>query len=382
MSMETFDKVIIGAGFYGLYSALKVGRSGQKVLVLEKENEAFTRASYINQARVHMGYHYPRSLSTAMKSARYFSRFCEEFAFRINEDFEQIYATSNKLSWTNGEDFNMFCENAEIPCTKIDPDKYFQHGLCDGAFITKEYCYDAQILKKYLLETIALLPNVRIEYSCSPICIKQKGELWEIKTEKYMLQTAFLLNASYAGVNEILKITEGGVFSSFKIKYEKCEIILCEVNEKLKKTGITVMDGPFFSIMPFGKTGLHSLTSVAFTPHETSYEQVAEFPCQKEKKVDNPHCIPGSLENCNICQLKPDSAWAYMSSLTRKYLKEELNFTYHSSLYSIKPILVNSEVDDSRPTLIRKHCSKPTLISVLSGKINTVYDLDEVLVDD
>mgnify|MGYP000434855129 CR=1 FL=1 len=249
-------------------------------------------------------------------------------------------------------------------------------------FIKNYSISDTKAFKKYLLETIALLPNVRIEYSCSPICIKQKGELWEIETEKYMLQTAFLLNASYAGVNEILKITEGGVFSSFKIKYEKCEIILCEVNEKLKKTGITVMDGPFFSIMPFGKTGLHSLTSVAFTPHETSYEQVAEFPCQKEKKVDNSHCIPGSLENCNVCQLKPDSAWAYMSSLTRKYLKEELNFTYHSSLYSIKPILMNSEVDDSRPTLIRKHCSKPTLISVLSGKINTVYDLDEVLVDD
>lgn len=30
------------------------------------EEAPFTRATYINQARVHMGYHYPRSLSTAM----------------------------------------------------------------------------------------------------------------------------------------------------------------------------------------------------------------------------------------------------------------------------------------------------------------------------
>ena len=51
----------------------------------------------------------------------------------------------------------------------------------------------------------------------------------------------------------------------------KCEIILCTVDERLKNTGITVMDGPFFSLMPFGQTGLHSLTSVTFTPHETSY---------------------------------------------------------------------------------------------------------------
>lgn len=72
------DRLVIGAGFYGLYSALFCGRLGQKVIVLEKEPEAFTRASYINQARVHMGYHYPRSISTAIKSDKYFERFCDD----------------------------------------------------------------------------------------------------------------------------------------------------------------------------------------------------------------------------------------------------------------------------------------------------------------
>jgi hypothetical protein len=45
----------------------------------------------------------------------------------------------------------------------------------------------------------------------------------------------------------------------------------------------------------------------------------------------------------------------------------------------MKPILKSSEVDDSRPTAIRVNSKNPTLISVLSGKINTVYDLDEYL---
>ena len=76
----------------------------------------------------------------------------------------------------------------------------------------------------------------------------------------------------------------------FKIKYEKCEIILCTVDERLKNTGITVMDGPFFSLMPFGQTGLHSLTSVTFTPHETSYDAVATFPCQQQSEGK---CRPG-----------------------------------------------------------------------------------------
>jgi len=49
------------------------------------------------------------------------------------------------------------------------------------------------------------------------------------------------------------------------------------------------------------------------------------------------------------------------------------------SLYSMKPILMASEIDDSRPTVIRQYSSEPTFVSVLSGKINTVFDLDEVL---
>ena len=71
-----------------------------------------------------------------------------------------------------------------------------------------------------------------------------------------------------------------------------------------------------------------------------------------------------------------------MASLARKYLKDEYDFDYRQSLFSMKPILVSSEIDDSRPTMIRILSDKPRFVSVLSGKINTVYDLDEVLIDD
>ena len=45
----------------------------------------------------------------------------------------------------------------------------------------------------------------------------------------------------------------------------------------------------------------------------------------------------------------------------------------------MKPILKASEIDDSRPTVIRSFSEVPRFVSVLSGKINTVFDLDEVL---
>ena len=152
--MDHFDKIIIGAGLYGLYSALFCCQRGQHIVVLECDPEPFRRATFINQARVHQGYHYPRSISTAMRSARYFERFSKDYAFCINKGFEQIYATSSKYSWSDGRQFKEFCKAADIPCEELHPDNYFKEGMCDSVFRTREYTYDAMLLKNYFLLNI------------------------------------------------------------------------------------------------------------------------------------------------------------------------------------------------------------------------------------
>ena len=134
--------------------------------------------------------------------------------------------------------------------------------------------------------------------------------------------TGYVLNTTYASVNQIHALLG---FPSLPIKYELCELIICKVGPKLKDVGITVMDGPFFSIMPFGKTGYHSLTSVTFTPHVASFEELPTFECQERSEG---YCSPQQLGNCNICPAKPESAWEYMSNLARKYLRDEFEFEY------------------------------------------------------
>lgn len=372
-----FDKVVLGAGLYGLYAALVCAKKGQSILVLEVEHEAFARASYINQARLHMGYHYPRSLSTAVKSRGYFDRFVSDYGFCINQDLQQLYATSASFSWTSAEQFNKFCRNAEIPCEEVPVSRYFKPGMCDGAFLTREYSFDPQILKEHLLREIRKYPNVTLHYSGSINTICREGDLYAITLQDgIQYQSGFILNATYASINQIHRWVG---FEPLKIKYELCEVILCKVNDRLRNTGITVMDGPFFSIMPFGKTGLHSLTAVSFTPHLTSYQRIPTFTCQEHS---GGYCSTQRLGNCNTCPAKPKSEWPYMANLTRKYLKDEYQFEYVDSLFSVKPILLASEIDDSRPTIIRRLSENPTFVSVLSGKINTVFDLDEVLEND
>ena len=380
--METYDKIIIGAGLYGLYSALyclqknTIGRA-QHILILENDNTAFNRATYINQARVHQGYHYPRSFSTAIKTAGYFDRFNSDYAFCINKEFEQIYATSSKFSWSSGKQFKDFCKAANISCEELQPNNYFKAGMCDGAFRTREYTYDAQILKEYFLEKLSYYSSeVTIKYGTEIVAINKRPDSYEIVTkDKDTYRSRFVLNTTYASSNQILEIAG---FKSFNIKYELCEIILCDVNTKLKNIGFTVMDGPFFSIMPFGKTGIHSLTSVTFTPHDTSFTTLPTFKCQE---LSNGYCSKYHLGNCNECVSKPKTAFPYMANLAKKYLLDDFKFTFNKSLFSMKPILKASEIDDSRPTVIRIFSENPTFVGVLSGKINTVYDLDEVLDD-
>lgn len=376
--MESFDKIIIGAGLYGLYSALFCARKGENIIVLECDSAPFRRATYINQARVHHGYHYPRSISTAMKSAGYFERFNKDYGFCINREFDKIYATSSEYSWSNRKQFKDFCKAANIPCEELHPANYFKNGMCDGAFRTKEYTYDAMILQQYFIDELSKYPNsVRIKFNTYINSIEKNSNVYIINTEEGgSYASGFVLNATYAGTNQILDMIG---FEKFGIKYELCEIILCKANDNLQNVGFTVMDGPFFSIMPFGKTGYHSLTAVTFTPHATSYNEVPIFSCQTKS---GGFCTASRLGNCNDCPVKPNTSFPYMDNLARKYLLDDYKFSYEKSLFSMKPILMSSEIDDSRPTVIRKYSEGPTFVGVLSGKINTVYDLDEVLSND
>lgn len=377
MGMEEYDKIIIGAGLYGMYAALYCAKKGEKVLVLEYDDAPFKRATYINQARVHMGYHYPRSLSTAVKSAGYFKRFVEEFGFCIHSSFQQIYATSSRFSWTDKKQFEAFCRAAGIRCEEMPVSGYFKEGMCDGAFLTEEYTYDAMILRDYYVKELSARSNVEVKYRARIHKICRKDGKYEVAMaggSRYA--SGYVLNATYASTNQILQLVEGEKQEPFDIKYELCEIILCRPGKRLEGMGITVMDGPFFSIMPFGKTGYHSLTSVTFTPHVTSYEKLPSFSCQRGTPEE---CCRGQLANCNECADRPETAWEYMARLARKYMRDDLEFEYVDSLFSMKPILKSSEVDDSRPTRIRVDSKEPYFVSVLSGKINTVYDLEEFL---
>ena len=169
--MKKYDKIIIGAGIYGMYAAKRSleKNPNEKVLILEVEKEPFNRGSYINQARLHNGYHYPRSFSTASKSAKYFNRFYNDFKKGINDKFEKIYAVASDYSWANGEQFQKFCDNLSVRCDEIPKGKFFNENTIDKAFLTQEYSFDAKIIGKVLYEELVKLDRKSTRLNSSHI---------------------------------------------------------------------------------------------------------------------------------------------------------------------------------------------------------------------
>jgi len=371
------DFAVIGAGAYGLHAAFILGKKGYQVGVFDVADGPFRRASYINQTRVHQGYHYPRSIYTALASIRYFERFNKDFQAAINDKFTKIYAISARNSFTSHRQFVRFCKNCGIPIREVDPRTYFNSGIIEGSYETKEFSFDPDILCRMQLEANSRFPNISYRFNRKLVGAErlESGYRLDFEGGEPVIARGGVVSCVYASVNQILRIFS---FPLLDIQYEICEVSLGQASSELENIGITVMDGQFFSVMPFGKKGLHSMTAVDFTPHLTSRDPLPSFRCQDDPRSQ---CTPEHLDNCNTCAARPRTAYRYMAQLARKYLKEDLTITYRNSLYAIKPILRVADIDDGRPTVVNKLSSEPLFVSVLSGKINTIYELEGALND-
>lgn len=370
--MERYNRIILGAGMYGLYAANRLSEMGYRVLVIDCDKEPMNRGSYVNQARLHNGYHYPRSYATASKSAKYFRRFLNDYRDCINTEFTQIYAIAKEYSWTNAKQFVKFCNQLNIRCETMDKGLFFNEYTVEEAYVTEEFTFDALLLKEKLYNSAQKL-GCEFRFGFNIKEIKKEAEEFVVTLiNQENFSAPFVLNATYAGTNQIHALLG---YEQLPIKYELCEVILCEVSDNIKDIGLTVMDGPFFSIMPFGKTGYHSLTTVSRTPHITCYDTLPTFECQKQNK----DCLPSAVCNCNECEYRPQSSFVEMYQIAKKYLKEDIEIKPVKCLFTLKPILKTSEIDDSRPTVIRQYNAKPDFYTVFSGKINTMYDLDDIL---
>jgi hypothetical protein len=365
-----YDRVVVGGGLFGAYSSLILGNLGHTVLLVEQASELMGRASFVNQARLHTGLHYPRSIMTARESLRYYAKFRERFPTAVF-DFHQIYAVSKHNSKTSPHDFQSFVNRLGLDFELIDPQRYFNPGTVELALKVEEPTFDAQILRKQILNEIESAGNIELCLDTAVI----GGQLSDTVSSLSLsngstIETNGIVIATYAGVNSIRQLLG---LPNLPLSFELAEIILGSVSPEMKGIGFTVMDGPFWSMMPFGDSGFVSLTSVGITPLRKK-QTLPIFNCQNLRTG----CTPLKLSNCNSCHVRPASALAHQLQQMKLFLKNQDFFTPSKSLITVKSTLNTAEVDDARPTLIQKESESRTW-TIFSGKVSTLFDLEGVL---
>ena len=372
---RSYDHLIIGGGIFGCYAALYLASKGSKVGLIEKENALFKKASIVNQARLHSGYHYPRSVATANMSDDNKARFTREHKDFIYFKFDKYYAIDRFGSFTDARQFERFCQYIDIPCVEDRDNPLFNYNRLEAVFKTEEFTFDPFLLKGFYQRKVMESPNIDLLLNSQIVGAEAPSkDHWRIELiqaeNPVRIKSPTVINATYAGTNSILRIFG---LQELKLMHEISEIGLIH-SRALKNVGLTVMDGPFGSIMPYGRSGLLSISSVAYTHHKVSYANVPEFDCMQS----NQDCKPTFLSDCNACSAQPPTNIEKMEAQMRKYFQKEVDWTYFKSLFTIKSKLQASFIDDGRPTEIRKYSEGPDFYGLFAGKINSIYEIEKI----
>lgn len=355
--------VVIGGGFYGLSIALflrdELGISD--ILVIDKEPTMMSRASYVNQARVHNGYHYPRSVLTGLRSAVNFPRFVEEYRPAIISDFDKYYGIARILSKVNAHQFKNFVEKigADIDEPSDEISALFNDQLVEKAYKVKEYAFDSHILRDLLLRRIAEKPGITIHNNEEVHHIaKADNDDILVTTSKQEYRAGKVINCAYSQINTLHR--KSGM-PLIPLKHEITEMSLVRLPESLKKFSVTMMDGPFFSLMPFPSRGLHSLSHVRYTPHSAWLDD--------ENTQLNKHDV-----HKYFAGVKMNSNYKKMYADVVRYIPALKSMEYVESITEVKTVLQKSEGDDSRPILFKPHFGIHNYVCIMGGKLDNIYD--------
>jgi glycine/D-amino acid oxidase-like deaminating enzyme len=351
---DKYDAIVVGGGFYGCKLALALADSRRRVAVVESETELMTRASYINQARVHNGYHYPRSYLTACRSAANFARFVAEFHDCIDDTFEQVYAIAKNNSKVSAGQFKRFCWLIKAPIRPVSSlvRRLLNPDLIEDAFAVTEYAFDAVALRR-IMQTE--LEDAGVDVLCgSPVLkvasARPRGVSVHLENGSRLIAET-VISCVYASMNELL--CRSGL-PPLPLKHELAEVALITVPPQLAHVGVTVMDGPFFATMPFPARHLHSLTHVRYTPHRSW--RVAGAPKLKRSRDT----------------VAPN--YAYMLRDAQRFVPALCDSRYEESIFEVKTLLVQNEIDDGRPIVFRKDYGIENFSVVMGSKIDNIYD--------
>lgn len=341
---------VVGGGFYGSSLAAHLAREGAKVTLLEARKDLLGGASYFNQARVHGGYHYPRSLRTAGRSQAYYTAFMTRYADCVVDDFLCIYAIA-RGSLTNARKFRRVMEQVGAPLmdSPASVRALFNPATVEESWVTRESVFNAVKLREHVRQEL-VDARVEVRLGARVVSVEETPECARVElADGDAVLADRVLVCTYG--ESIAAMPDGVGYAG--LHCEPCEMALVDVPAPLEGKGITVMDGPYFSLMPFPSTPWHTLSHVRYTPHgaQPSFE--------------------AAVEVLRSGRLASRAEW--MARDAARYVPALTDAVHVESLWGVKTVPARRDGDDARPIVMRRS-GGGRVMSLLGSKIDNVGD--------
>lgn len=321
---------VVGAGIFGCTVAVDLARAGVTVDLYEQRMGILDGATARCQARLHSGYHYPRSDTTAKQAHEGALEFEARYSDAITRARNHFYVIAPE-SKTTPEEYLAFCDRNGLPYEVVEPPpQVHTSGL---VVRVPEAFVDVAVLRRLLYRDL-VQAGVRFFPS------------W--KMGSWVPE----------GHDVTIWATYGRPWHQ-PLQYEVCEVALLELG-RYERDSFVVVDGEFTSLDPLGH--LFVLYDVNHSVHTRTVASEPDVPEGYEQLL----MTLGPVKT-------PLSHFEEMARGASRFLRHMLPGgmgvnIYHGSWFAVRAVLPNVDGTDERPTLI--HYGDKS-ISILSGKICT-----------
>jgi hypothetical protein len=184
----------------------------------------------------------------------------------VVDNFTQIYAVAKKDSKVNASrfygTFSQMGAYIDFASTKIR--KHFNPEYIEEVFEVQEVVFDPVKLKEIMIERLKE-SGVKVIYNKEVERVLKNEDKIDVHVFNSDSYTAtHVINTTYSEINKIL---ERSNLEKISLKHELIEMAIVELPEPIRNMCVTIMDGPFFSLMPYPPSKYHTFSHVRYTPH-------------------------------------------------------------------------------------------------------------------
>lgn len=344
---------IIGGGIFGVTAALVLG-DDYHIEIFERQSDILQMASRTNQYRHHMGYHYPRSFETIQEIKDATQDFEAVYGNAVL-DFPAYYAVSKQNSLVSAKDFLRVCDALNLPYEKEYPDEsLLDRGTVTVCIKTPEKIFHYGKLAAIVKKNISLCSSIILNFKSYVISAEIDQDGAKILSvcvggETIKKRFDYVINATYAQYNVFCDWL-GFPKKDLELRLKELVVVKMKASEI---AAVTIMDGPFATIVPTGQPDVYTVGDVALSIHE----------------VYNAASLANTARMIDQKLLSLKSRWAEIQKHSSTWFPVLKTAEYLYSMFVALPVEIASKKTDARPTDVVYHGNG--CWSILSGKVIT-----------